>query len=137
MSKTILILSYRHITVSADKLPKDRDGFLLESFINSVRGRCTELTSLHLKRLHIDAHLQLASNLPKSLEVLGLCDVNWTNLPQQRAITSSPFYKIQDRLPNLKKIEILMIRCQHWLKSADVRLLQKSGIEFVHNSIHK
>ena len=121
----------------ADKLPKDKDGFLLESFFNSVRGRCTNLKTLYLKRIHIDAHLRLASNLPKSLEVLGLWDVNFTNLPQQRAVTSSPFYKIRDRLPNLKRIDILLIRCSPWLKSADIRLLEKSGIEFVHNSIHK
>ena len=123
--------------MSADKLHRDKDGFLLESFFNSVRGRCTALKTLDLKRLHIDAHLRLASNLPKSLEVLGLCDVNVTNLPQQRAITSSPFYKIRDRLPNLRRIEIVMIRCPPWLQSSDVRLLQKSGLEFVYNSIHK
>ena len=123
--------------MSADKLPKDKDGFLLESFITSVRGRCTQLKTLYLKRLHIDANLRLLSNIPKSLEFIGLCDVNWTNLPQQRAITSSPFYKIRDRLPNLKRIEILLIRCSPWLKSADIRLLEKSGIDFVRNSIHK
>jgi len=122
----------RHITVSADKLPKDRDGFLLESFFTSVRGRCTNLKTLYLKRLHIDANLRLASNLPKSLEVLGLHDVNWTNLPHIRAITSSPFYNIRDRLPNLKRIEILMIRCPPWIKIPDINLLKKSGIDFVH-----
>ena len=135
--KTNSLSVYRHITVSADKLPKDKDGFLLESFITSVRGRCTQLKTLYLKRLHIDANLRLLSNIPKSLEFIGLCDVNWTNLPQQRAITSSPFYKIRDRLPNLKRIEILLIRCSPWLKSADIRLLEKSGIDYVHNSIHK
>ena len=126
--------------MSSSKLPKQRDGFLLESFLTSVRGRCTKLEEFRLHRQHIDAHLRLASNLPKSLELLGLRDVNFTNLPHLRAVTSSPFYKIRDRLPSLKRIEIDKLRTDilkrvdssRWLNSVDIRQVQKSGVKLAY-----
>ncbi len=113
------------IAISGSKRRKRKsDGFLLDSFLESVRLRCTTLRSVRLEGLLIDAHCSLA--LPKSVHHLSLVGTEFDGLPKTRCVTASPFYNLHRRLPNLSAVRLST--SSKWMTKVDLSLLNKSPL---------
>jgi len=95
-----------------------------DAFLRSVQLKCVKLESLTLLSCNLDFYSRpFQGNLPKNLHTIVLNKVSFSNLSGIPLNTSSPFFKHQKFLPNLKEV-VIKDPIKGWFTNADKNCLR-------------
>lgn len=99
-----------------------------ESFLHSIQSRCTRLKHIEFSNCILDHYSTPFKKIPRSIESIILNGVEWLNLPTKDlrlGVSSSPFFKLKKRYPNLRLVQVREDLSRCWLTRSDIKCLQE------------